>query len=1429
MLVQTPSPRTPHGGTTAGSALTAVLVDADWVVERWVLGTGHEAREWPVAGESFWDLTVGRIPVDAAALLRLAMDGRRPDLFRMVDPLTQDPVRTIVTPTSDGLTIVFQPETEPAAARPGPVVDPAGPGATSPVEQLPGWLREPFRELVACPTVDELVRVAIPHLVRFGRSPRVSVGLISGERLLIVNHTGYGLIDLIRPLADPGLGRAIQTGQPVRVRSGEPVTWMADDSRVAIHAPFRHGPGGGPIGILTVEWTNPEGGSDQDRDRIAAFATCLGLAITEGPLVGALPPPESLPLASVPASQPGSGPGLGTGSLAGSTPGQTEGTGSGPMVPRRVPGLPTPNRNEALKTRRWDPGSACWVISGMSDRITELSGFPVEALLADPDLWSSRVHPEDRTLARTSQALAPEVGQRSEVVYRFQHRDGAWRLFQEDAVVFRDAEDALVNALLISDVTDQQHTVDLLRESELRYRSLVDDLPGIVAYIREYDPRHGTLRTTYISPEVETLTGISAEHWVRDNLAIASMVHPDDLERITLAATAVVDRHTDYTHEYRIIRPDGQVRWLRNRVKSIARSAIDGGEVDRWHGVMIDITPQREAELALRDREARFRLLVEQSPSATLYTQQVNPVTGERTTSYLSPQVATLTGYAPGDDAVRQPPFLPIVHPDDLHLFRAESTADLLGPGRASLDYRIIHRDGRVRWLRNMVERDADRAANGSSTWRGIVIDISDQRAAEERGRAQDARMRSIVEQSSEILVITDRNGIASFVSPALETVLGYPLDQAARLTVRDIVHPDHLAGMEDALRRIRASPGNRFSGIRVKASHADGGWRWLEISAINKEDRPEIGGVVITARDVTDQVLADEALRFRESLLGTLVRHAADFIVVLDPGLVITYASPSAHGFLVQTGATAPSVVESCIFDEEDGTRFRSELHRLDGHPGAAAHFESRIRRADGQWRWIRMVITNHTGTPGIDGFLINAHDMTDYRDAEKRLRESEDRFRALFRHAPDIVMVLDPDGCVQFASPSAELALGDSLSHLVGHDTPLAFHPDDSGMAIAQFDRALERPSEAVSFEARVRHRSGDWLWWEITVTNLLAHASVGGLVLNARDVTWRREAEARLRESEERFRLLVQHGSDLTMLVAGDGTISFVTPSSMRILGFAPTEIEGRTDFDWISRIDRPRFDDLLDQSRRRPEPAGPIVVSFHHADGSCRDLQIIATSLLDNHAVRGIVINAHDVTERRTLEQQLLHQAFHDPLTGLPNRALFNERLAEARKRALQNRTSFAVIFLDLDDFKVVNDTLGHSAGDQLLRTVADRLGTAARGVDTIARMGGDEFTILIEELRDHGSAETFADRVIERLREPVTINGHELLVSPSLGIAIGLPDDDEEHDLLREADIAMYEAKARGKGQRVVYDERMNARAWARMEAQGDLRQTTADG
>jgi diguanylate cyclase (GGDEF)-like protein len=220
---------------------------------------------------------------------------------------------------------------------------------------------------------------------------------------------------------------------------------------------------------------------------------------------------------------------------------------------------------------------------------------------------------------------------------------------------------------------------------------------------------------------------------------------------------------------------------------------------------------------------------------------------------------------------------------------------------------------------------------------------------------------------------------------------------------------------------------------------------------------------------------------------------------------------------------------------------------------------------------------------------------------------------------------------------------------------------------------------------------------------------------------------------------------------------------------------------------------------------------------------RLFEIVHTDLLDDGAVHGIVLNGRDVSERKAFEEQLAHQAFHDPVTHLPNRALFNERVRHAVARARREHIGLAVIFLDLDDFKTVNDSLGHAAGDRVLLEVAQRLATSIRAGDTAARFGGDEFAILLEDVEGPQSAAETADRVLSVLAQPLHLEQKDVIVRASLGISVveaGAPTDAEE--LIRNADAAMYIAKGEGKGGYRLFEPAMHERVLARLELRADL-------
>lgn len=311
--------------------------------------------------------------------------------------------------------------------------------------------------------------------------------------------------------------------------------------------------------------------------------------------------------------------------------------------------------------------------------------------------------------------------------------------------------------------------------------------------------------------------------------------------------------------------------------------------------------------------------------------------------------------------------------------------------------------------------------------------------------------------------------------------------------------------------------------------------------------------------------------------------------------------------------------------------------------------------------------------------------------------------------------------------------------------------------------------------------------------------------------------------LRKSEERFRSLVRHASDVIAIVDSAGTLHYLSQAVDKVWGYAPQMLVGQSAFEFVSPEDQRTIQDLMAQTLQRSGSIITTELRFQHANGTWRDFEVIANNLLDDPGVQGIVLTYHDITERKRFEHDLTHLAFHDPLSNLPNRALLMDRLALALARAERLHTAIAILSLDLDNFKVVNDSLGHESGDCMLIAIAKRLQTSIRAVDTVARLGGDEFVILLEEITNIADAIRITERIIAKLQEPLHLDDHEIFPTFSIGITLGTPGQDRPEVLLRNADLAMYRAKRAGKAQYAVFDPTMNATAIARLELESDLR------
>ncbi len=467
------------------------------------------------------------------------------------------------------------------------------------------------------------------------------------------------------------------------------------------------------------------------------------------------------------------------------------------------------------------------------------------------------------------------------------------------------------------------------------------------------------------------------------------------------------------------------------------------------------------------------------------------------------------------------------------------------------------------------------------------------------------------------------------------------------------------------------------------------------------------------------------------------------------------------------------------------------------------------------------------HDDTGAVVTLVGTSIDITARKQTELALQASETRYRQVIEAQTDFILRSRSDTTITFANPALCKALGTSLEMIVGAQWLDFAHPDD--LQGSAFHRLHEITPENPRFTIENRERRADgsegWTQWLNEgifdeMGQLVEIQSVG------RDITELKQIEQVLRDREERLRLVTQNMSDLVSLHQPDGHYLYATPSSVSLLGYAPEELIGRDAFEFLHPDDRTRvrrdfYQRLLDgQSPVR------IVHRICHRDGYYLWLETVGKTVVNPETDQLIHLQAtsRDVSDRVAIKDQLKYDALHDALTGLPNRNLLVKRLETAIERVQQHpNLPFALLFLDLDRFKIVNDSLGHLVGDQLLIVVADILRSFVRKGDIAARLGGDEFVILLEEIRDVSDAIHVAERVVHSLQAPLRIGDRDVVTGTSIGIVLGTPDRQSTEAVLRDADLAMYRAKRSGRGRYALFDPEMHQQAMERLDIEEDLR------
>ena len=1087
------------------------------------------------------------------------------------------------------------------------------------------------------------------------------------------------------------------------------------------------------------------------------------------------------------------------------------------------------------------------VVTHWNAHATALYGWTPEETLGRSAAMLT-IGPADAALGRAliARVMAGEVWAGEFPVRR---KDGtSFPAYVTDSAI-RDARGRLAGIVGVSvDLSARKRAEEALQASEARYRMLLEQASDGIFVM---DPN---------------------ARFVEANAQACAMLGYARAELLALSSPDVIDP-ADLTTRPLVfpqpgLRPTVFERQLRRRdgttfpAEASIRRLPDGGT----QAILRDITARKAAEVELREVLTHARCLLwraaitarpgaEQAPDSEQFFWSLH-VADEAAAQHVLP-LAVPSG---GDYAVA---WHQSRHADDFARSDATSARALRegAPGYRQ-EFRCRNRHGEEQWLVEEVTLEVV----GPGRWRavGICVDITARKVADAELRANEARFRALVQQLDDVIAITDAQGILRYASPAIEPTLGYTPETFVGTSIFPYLHPDDHARVTATFEQTLANPGIPMT-VTYRARHRDGSWRWFETSGTNLLDDPAVAGVVINARDITAQVAADEALRQGAESFASLFDATSDGMLIMEGEQIVAIN----RAYIALLGYEPDEIIGRVALDfvvPDDRALAASHIGAGYDRPYGVS-----LRRKDGS-----VVLTEVVGHSiryhGRPARLTSVRDITARKAAEAELRASEVRYRRLFteaeRQARELALLdrvrtalapqLDERAITRivaealaedlgYARQGIFLQKGDRLAgetYIGDAYRPFAL-PRTAGimgrvMRTGRAELVTDIPGDpdfvgdraVITSSVVVPLLDGTELLGTLNVEStgtvalgetdlrLLSALSeqVGIALGRARRHTALRASETSLAEAQR----IAHLGSWEYDFVADRLTWS---DEVFRIGGYVPHSFVPTPER--LAAIIHPDDRARVDSAQRAALTAGMSYDIDHRVvrlDGAIRIVHQQAELIRDTAGQPskrvGIV---QDVTEQRTLETRLRHQAFHDALTGLPNRALFFERLGRALARLRRDGSPCAVLFLDLDRFKDINDTVGHDAGDRLLVAVAARLGGGLRDGDTLARLGGDEFTVLLEHVAAAPEAVRATTRLLDALAAPFILDGQEYRFTASIGIALGRADHARPEDVLRDADIAMYRAKEGGRARYALFDPAMQAQLVARLALERDLR------
>ncbi len=682
-------------------------------------------------------------------------------------------------------------------------------------------------------------------------------------------------------------------------------------------------------------------------------------------------------------------------------------------------------------------------------------------------------------------------------------------------------------------------------------------------------------------------------------------------------------------------------------------------------------------------------------------------------------------------------------------------------------------------------------------------------------GVERERFFRQLVDSSLDIITVLDERGFICFESPATEQLLGYRPDELIGRLAFDFIHPDDRPATLQVFQSILARP-EKTALAEFRFQNKDGSWRYLAAVAKNLLDEPGIAGVIVNSRDVTDQQQVEMALRESEERFRQLTENIDQVFWISDASITkMYYISPAYEkiwGRTCESAIKSPRSFLDAIHPDDREELLASLAANAVGRPYS---IEYRIMRPDGTIRWI-----SDRGSPVFDqhGTVYRcvgiAEDITDRRAREEQLN----KLMLAVEQSPAAVIITDTQGTIEFVNPQFTEVTGYTAAEAVGMNPRIL----KSGKHDAQFYRDLwETITAGRDWRGELCNKKKDGtLYWESASVSAVRNErnEITNFVAVKEDIT------AKVRDQEQ-LRLqssALSAAANSIFITDRQGRIMWANAAFCRLSGFSMEELidqtprilkSGKHDAGFYQQVWQTILAGLV--------WSGELVE--RRKNGGLYTVHQTITPLTDGSGKITHFIAVHeDITARKDAEARIERMAYHDALTGLANRVELRNRLEQAVQQAGRHSRSLALHFIDLDRFKVVNDTLGHAVGDALLQAVAGRLKSCLRASDTAARIGGDEFAVLQPEIANLEGAAALARKIISVMADPFRLSGRDVYISASIGISVFPLDSNGPDELLKNADMAMYLAKNEGRNNFQFFTSALNAQIRDRLALETDL-------